>query len=240
MKTLVYSPVFNQVNELPLVLGELYQFKSNFDELLLINNGSSDGSEEIVRGSGVNVIDLPQNRGVGFSMIKAIEWALENDFEIICGIASNGKMLAHEIPRLTNPIVSNEADYVKGSRFLKGGNYPNLPIFRRWSIPLVSLLASLLTAKFTTDATCGFRAFKVDLFKKTSIAWKQKWLYGYSFEYFIDAKIMCSHKARYKEVPVTMRYPQFGPYTKIKGISSWLEMLRPWFYGRLKRGSFYP
>ena len=239
MKTLVYSPVYNQVNELPIVLEELSTFKSYYDELLLINNGSTDGSMEIIKNSGARIMNLKQNKGVGFSMIKAIEWGLENNFEIICGIASNGKMLAEEIPRLINPLKSNEFDYIKGSRYMKGGRYPNLPTFRKFCIPIVSIFATLATAKFTTDATCGFRAFRTDLFKNTSINWKKKSLYGYSFEYFIDAKVMCSRKVRYKEVPVTMRYPREGPYTKINGIGSWLEMLRPWLWGRFSKGTFY-
>ena len=76
MKTVLFSPVFNQAQEFPRVLDELKSVDLPCDEVLLINNGSSDGSEEMVRKAGYPYLDIPENRGVGYSIIVAIDWAI--------------------------------------------------------------------------------------------------------------------------------------------------------------------
>ena len=162
MKSVFFLPVFNQVRELPTVLDELRASGPACDTVLLVNNGSSDGSEELVHASGFPYLDVPRNRGVGYSYMLALDWALERGFEVFGTMASNGKMLPAEMPRLLEPVLRGEADYVTGSRFLHGGGSPNLPAFRRWSIPLVNLFVRAWTGASLTDATCGYRAYRLE------------------------------------------------------------------------------
>ena len=76
-----------------------------FDDVdfLLVNNGSTDGSEDLIRDAGHPFIDLPRNRGVGHSYIEALDWALPKDYAFFGAMAGNGKMLASEVPRLLEP-----------------------------------------------------------------------------------------------------------------------------------------
>ncbi len=141
-------------------------------------------------------------------------------------------MLAGELPRLLEPIRSGIADYVTGSRFLVGGSYPNLPWFRRGAIPLVSVAASVLTGKRLTDATNGFRAYRLDLLKSEHDRLQQKWLDTYSFEYYLYAKALIAPQVRCVEVPTTMRYPATGSYSKIRPGRDWIAMLKPWVLAR--------
>ncbi|PYQ56618.1 MAG: hypothetical protein DMF53_25010 [Acidobacteria bacterium] len=238
MKILFFAPVFNQVRELPRVLAEFRESAPPDVGVLLVNNGSSDGSERLVRESGYPFLDLPRNLGVGHGYIRAIDWALERGVEIFGAMAANGKMLPAEIPRLLAPILEGRADYVNGSRFLAGGGSPNLPGFRRRSIPLVNLFVRAVTGARLTDATCGFRAFRLGLLRQAEFDWHAPWLYTYGFEYYLYAKVLLDRRIRWTEVPVTMRYPETGRYSKIRPGRDWYAMLKPWLRARIDGKGF--
>jgi len=238
MKVLFFAPVFNQARELPRVLAEFAASAPPGVELLLVNNGSSDGSEVLVRESGHPFLDLPRNQGVGYGYIRAIDWALERGTEIFGAMAANGKMLPAEIPRLLAPILADQADYVNGSRFLPGGGSPNLPEFRRRSIPLVNAFVRAVTGVALSDATCGFRAFRLDLLRRAEFDWRAPRLHTYGFEYYLYAKVLLDRRIRRVEVPVTMRYPEAGRYSKIRPGRDWYAMLAPWLRARLDGKGF--
>jgi glycosyltransferase involved in cell wall biosynthesis len=241
VKTLFFAPVYNQIRELPIVLAEFTAaaLPAALDvELLLVNNGSTDGSAELVHASGHSFLDLQVNRGVGHALALALDWALEHGVEIFGAMAANGKMLPAEIPRLVEPLLAGRADYVTGSRFLPGGAAPNLPEFRRRSIPLVNLFVRLCAGAGLSDATCGFRAFRLDLLRRADFDWHAPWLATYGLEYYLYAKVLLDRRLRWLEVPVTMRYPAAGPYTKIRAGRDWLAMLRPWIAARLDGKGF--
>ena len=238
LKSVFFMPVFNQSREFPAVLDELRASGPACDTVLLVNNGSSDGSEEMVRASGFPYLDVPQNRGVGHSCMLAWSWALERGYDVFGTTAGNGKMLASEMPRLLGPVLRGEADYVTGSRFLAGGDSPNLPEFRRRSIPLVNAYARLCTGASLTDATCGYRAYRLDIIRRAEFDWQAQWLQTYGLEYYLYAKVLLDGRFRWTEVPVTMRYPSTGPYSKIRAGRDWYAMLKPWLVARLDRKGF--
>jgi dolichol-phosphate mannosyltransferase len=234
MRVLVFIPVWNQIDDFPRVIEELKANSSCFEQVLIVNNGSTDGSEQVARASGYPVIDLPKNMGVGYANIEALKWALEHRFDVLVTMAANGKMLPSELPRLLTPIQSGEADYVTGSRYLKGGSSPNLPLFRRIAIPLVNLLIFCMYGRWLTDFSCGFRAYKLSNLNSATYDWQAPWLYGYSMEYYLYAKMLLGG-FRCKEVPITMKYPPRGrSYSKIPPGIGWYQMVRPWFIARFE------
>ena len=194
MKSLFFSPVFNQIEELPGFLGELKAARLPCDELLLINNGSTDGCRGLIRRSGFPFLDFDKNGGVGFSFVAAIDYAFKNGFDILGVLASNGKMLPSEMSAVLNPVKEGRADFVTGSRFLPGGGYPNLPLFRRASIPLINLYIRLLTGAVLTDGTCGYRAFRLDLMGRAEFDWRSPGLHTYGFESYLYAKVILDPK----------------------------------------------
>lgn len=221
-------PVYNQAEQLPALLEKCHQCMPA-DYLFIVDNGSDDGSTELIEQSGFEFTRLDKNWGIGYALRLGVEKALENNCDIVANIAGNGKMLPEEMHRILDPIKKDEADYVTGSRFLKGGQSPNLPIFRKVTIPLVvnNLIRILFWTKLS-DATNGFRAYKLTMFKENLIDWKAEWLYHYQFEYYVYAKAI---KLGYRciEVPSSMIYPKSGKnYSKIKYFIGWWEMLEPW------------
>jgi dolichol-phosphate mannosyltransferase len=239
MKIIFYVPVFNEIRALPQVLEEFRQAQVPDTTLLLVNNGSSDGSEHVVRSSGFPYIDIPKNVGVGYSYMRALDWALADGCDIFGCMAANGKMLPSEMGRLLLPLLAGQADYVSGSRFLPGGDSPNLPAFRRFTIPMVNSFVRIFLGARLTDATCGYRAFWLEILRHACFDWHASWLYTYGCEYYLYAKILLDGQLRSREVPITMRYPARGiPYSKIRPIRDWYAMLKPWVIARLERTGF--
>ncbi|MBU8901834.1 MAG: glycosyltransferase family 2 protein [Victivallales bacterium] len=228
MKVLFVMPVFNQIEELPALL-ERCRKTMPADEFIIIDNGSDDGSEKVIEESGFDFIKLDKNYGIGYALRIGVEQALKRGCDVVGNIAGNGKMIPEQMHRVIDPIKNGEADYVTGSRFLPGGDSPNLPTFRKLSIPLiVNTMILILFRKKLTDASCGYRAFKIDLIHNPKVHWQEKWLWHYQFEYYLYAKAL---KLKYRciEVPISMIYPERKTnYSKIKPFIGWWEMLEPW------------
>lgn len=241
MKSVFFIPVFNQIEEFPKVLEELKSTDLPCDTILLVNNGSSDGSERFVHESGYDYIDVEKNLGIGYSFMLAIDWALERDYDVFGVLASNGKMLPEEMNRVLDPIINDEADYTTGSRFLDGGEFPNLPLFRRIAIPMVNIFVCLFTGKMLTDCTCGYRAYKLDIMRRAEFDWHPEWMHTYGFEYYLYGKALIEKTVRCIEVPITMRYPPKGKrYSKMTPFKSWYHMVKPFVLARLNRKGFRP
>ena len=239
MKSLFFVPVFDQVEELPGLLAELTAAPLACDTLLFVNNGSTDGSAEMIHSSGFPFIDVPRNRGIGYGFMAAADWGLERGYGIFGVLAGNGKMLPVEMPRVLDPVRSGAADYVTGSRFLAGGASPNLPGFRRGTIPLVNLWVWALTGRHLTDSTCGYRCYRFDLLRRAAFDWHAPWLEGYGFEYYVYAKVLRDRNLRTMEVPITMRYPPSGRrYSKIRPLVGWWDMMKPFLRARLDGRGF--
>ncbi|MEM6885033.1 MAG: glycosyltransferase family 2 protein [Verrucomicrobiota bacterium] len=233
MKSAFFIPVYNQEQELPPLIQELKARNSADPYIFFINNGSTDNSRALIQSSGLDCIDLPRNKGIGHSFMVAFDWAIEHDYQILGVLAGNGKMLPAEIDRVLQPVLADEADYVTGSRYMSGGSSPNLPRFRQLAIPMVNHMVRLLYGQKLTDATCGFKAIKIDILKHTSFDWHHPRLDTYGFEYYLYGKVLLSKEVRWKEVAVTMRYPTSGKrYSKIKPFIGWFQMLKPWWLAR--------
>ncbi len=233
MRSLCIVPVYNQASELPLLL-ERCRLNQACDEFLFVDDGSTDGSYGLIKRSGFNYLRIENRLGIGHALIQGTRYALRNGFDVVMHMAGNGKMLPSEMYRLLEPLRENKADYVWGSRFLKGGRFVNAPLFRRVGIPFIfNQIPLLFTGKRITDATCGFRAYRLSLLETAAPDWDHPWLYKYEFEYYVLAKVLLKG-VRYQEVPISMVYPASGKnYSKITPFISWWSMFRPWLIVRL-------
>src|SRR5207245_604416 len=85
-------------------------------DVLLVDDGSSDGTAELLRGSGFGVVLHGRNRGLGAAIKTGIRHALDHGYEVVAILAGNGKDDPAEIPKLLAALREG-ADYVQGSRF---------------------------------------------------------------------------------------------------------------------------
>lgn len=230
MKGLIVVVNYEQELEIARFLASLSLANPGLD-VIVVDDGSRDESPRIAESRGYRVIRRSENRGVGAAIRTGIAYAREHHFDYVVIMSANGKMHADELPLVIAPIADGRADYVQGSRFLRGGRSPGLSTFRGGAIPLFSLFASAVLRRRFTDITCGFRAYRLSLFDDSSINLNQAWLERYELELYIHY-FACRRGARIVEVPVTIDYSHLasGRKSKMRPIVGWWSMIRPFVY----------
>lgn len=221
-------PAFNEKGKIAKAVSSIP--KDIASEILVIDDSSTDVTAQEARDAGAKVISNKKTEGVGSVIRKAIKYGRDNGFSILVVMAGNSKDDGREIPRITGPIIDEGYDFVQGSRFLKGGRYAAMPIYRLFATKFVHpSLFSFFTGKRITDSTNGFRAIKLSIFDDKRINIDQDWLDKYELEPYIFFKaIRLGYKVT--EAPVSKIYPpkKVG-YTKMRPIIDWWLILKPIF-----------
>jgi len=173
-KISVIVPVYNENATIEIVLERLLnvKFKDVETEIILVDDGSSDGTQDKIKGfltkcgpAGIKVFFSEQNRGKGAAFRKGIELA-EGDIIMIqdADLEYNPK----DIPALVAPILSGDADVVYGSRFLSGPHRV-LYFWHYVGNTLLTLFSNMCTNLNLTDMETGYKAFKSDLLRKLKL-----------------------------------------------------------------------
>lgn len=228
MKVLAVPICFNEEKKIGRVLD---RFEAGIvDKVMVMDDGSTDASPAVIAEHGVDILRHESQKGVGAAIRSVIRYAQAHHYDILVILAGNDKDRPSEIRRLVQPIVEDGFDFIQGSRYLPGGDFGNMPLYRnlstRWIHPW---LFSLTARKKITDSTNGFRAIRVSLFDDARLWIDQPWLDKYELEPYIMFKAI-RLGYRFKEVPVSKIYPpkELG-YTKMKPITGWWSILRPIF-----------
>jgi len=231
LRALMLIAVYNEGEKLRGTLQTIPENRS-FD-VLIVDDASTDGIGSVLRDFPYPVIRHETNSGVGRSIKTAIRYALDNGYDVFVTAAGNGKMQLHETEALLAPIRNEGIDYVQGSRYLAGGRHENIPLFRRAMIPVFTWLVWLLSGYKGTDATCGFRAYRLELVRRPGVNIWQEWLDKYELEYYLHYHAI-KQGLKIREVPISMMYPpSMKNYSKIKAVTGWWSMLRPWVFLKL-------
>ena len=235
MKILVSPIAYNENPKIKNVIERFLKSPSrNQYDYLIVDDASDDGTTEIIKEyapRGVKTIRHPNRQGVGCGIRTAIKHAIREGYEILVIMAGNDKDNPDEIPRILEPILKQEYDFVQGSRYKsENGTGGDMPFYRKIATRLHPLLMSLVTARKITDSTNGFRAFRLSIFNNPKIDIEQSWLDRYELEpYLLFKAITLGYK--FTEAPVTKIYPsrKIG-YTKMKPLIGWWSILRPVIY----------
>lgn len=231
--TLLFVPFFNEQGRIGSLCRRIAEADARdplLDELLLVDDGSTDGGLGDVLGCGIpcTVLRHPQRRGLGESFRTAYRHTLARGHEVFAVMAGNGKDDPADLSRVLSPVQQQRADYVQGSRFHPaGGRSERLPEHRRLAVRTFTLALSLLCRQRLTDGANGFRAYRVELLRDPRIDWCAPWL-GSSYQveiYLLVSALRLGY--RVLEVPVAKRYPDDGrPYTKAAAVD-WFRMVKP-------------
>ena len=122
MKLLIYMPALNEEKHIQEVISGLPRTLDKIDKIqfLVVDDGSTDKTKEISLAAGAQVISHKRNLGVGAAFHSAVQFALENDADILVGIDADGQFDPTDILDLILPILKNSADIVVGNRFVSG------------------------------------------------------------------------------------------------------------------------
>jgi hypothetical protein len=171
---------------------------------LVVDDASTDGTAEIARKEGALVARLPIRRGQGMALRVGYEIALRLGALVIASVDADGQHDPEELPIVVEPVVRGEADMAVGSRVL--GEYEKEGHIRHLGVYVLSGMVSLLYGTRVTDVSSGLRATHADLMRRLKLEQDQ-----YSSEVLVEA---LRHKARVKEVPMTVRARASGESKK--------------------------
>jgi glycosyltransferase involved in cell wall biosynthesis len=215
VKPLILLPAFNEAARIGRVLAGVRAAVPDAT-VVVIDDGSADGTSMVARAAGARVVRLPFNLGAGVAAQTGFKLAVRDGYDCVVQLDADGQHEPADIPALLAVIEQRSADVAIGSRFLGAGHY-KAGALRRAGMALFGLLARLLTGERLSDVTSGFRAFGGDVVRFVASEW-------YPADY-ADADVLITLRRagfRLKEVPVRM-YPRAGGRSMHAG-------LRPLYY----------
>jgi glycosyltransferase involved in cell wall biosynthesis len=197
-------PVYNEHHFLPQILSriEAVDFAGLEREILLVDDGSTDGSTDVMRAMEregkphVRVFYHPQNRGKGAALRTAIEQARG---DIIAVQDADLEYDPADYPALLRLLIDGEADVVYGSRLRRKDNKRAFNFSHFWGNWMLTRATNLLYGATITDMETCYKAFRADILKRITIRSDR-----FDFEPEITAKILKAG-LKIREVPISYR-----------------------------------
>lgn len=166
--------------------------------LLVVNDGSSDTTEEEAMSAGAHVINHKTNKGVGVAFQTAVNYALKMEATILVSIDADGQFDVNQIQEMIAPIKSGEVDFCIGNRF-HGVKPENMPSIKYFGNKKVNSIVSFICKEKIEDASCGFRAYS----KKALINLNLLGDFTYTHETILD---LLNKGFSVKQIPVKVIY----------------------------------
>ncbi|MCL2481842.1 MAG: glycosyltransferase family 2 protein [Propionibacteriaceae bacterium] len=172
-------------------------------DTLVVDDGSRDDTADIAQNSGVSVLRLPFNLGVGGALRAGFEYAHRNDYDQVLQLDADGQHDPRDIPRILEAL--GEADIAIGARFAGVGSY-SAGASRRLMMGILARVISGLAHTRLTDVTSGFRAGNRRAIEQYRIHFPTEYLGD-----TVDSLVMAVRSGlTVTQVPVQMRQRQAG------------------------------
>ncbi len=219
MKKIVLIPTYNEKENIASIIEAVLSFETGY-HILVIDDGSPDGTADIVRGiiattPGRVFIECRAGKlGLGTAYIHGFKWALANGYDFIIEMDADFSHDPKDLDRLIAACTQG-ADVAVGSRYVKGGSTENWPLDRKIYSQGGSAYTRIITGMPVKDPTAGFVCYKREVL--ASIQLDNIKFIGYAFQ--IEMKFASWRLGfKIKEVPIKFVDRKIGVSKMTKGI----------------------
>jgi dolichyl-phosphate beta-glucosyltransferase len=220
----IIIPAYNEEARLPATLKQIRQYldssRWDFAEIIVVDDGSRDGTANAARQQGVRVLQNPGNRGKGYSvrhgMLEAKgAWALFSDADLSAPI--------EELETLWVAVERQQAEVAIGSRALDRSLIGvHQPLFRETMGRVFNLIMRMITGLPFMDTQCGFKLFEIEAAREI---FRRQLLDGFGFDVEV---LYIARRLRYCSLEVPVRWNDVAG-TKVsswRGMAAFLDPLK--------------
>jgi glycosyltransferase involved in cell wall biosynthesis len=199
MRTIAAIPCYNE--RIPIGYVALIARK-HVDEVLVVDDGSTDDTVEVATAAGAAVVSHEVNTGYGAAIRTCFNYARENNFDVMVILDGDGQHDPSYIPDFIKVLKmkTNKADVVIGSRFLTKNKLSPIPKYRIVGMKVLNLFTRLVGKVKTTDSQSGYRAYSRRAIEKIRITNPDM---GAGSEILTQSK---NYNLKVVEIPITVRY----------------------------------
>src|SRR3954452_17062555 len=203
LRKLAIVPAYNEEGMVGRVVRDLMREVPDFD-VLVVDDGSTDGTARDARAEGAVVISHPFNLGIGGAVQSGFKYALREGYDVAAQVDGDGQHKSSYLPKMLAKLkTGGQADMVCGSRFRGDPGY-RVPIGRRIGNLIFALVLTALPRRRITDPTSGFRITNrrgIELFARD---------YPHDYPEVEAILLLHAHRLRIHEIPVRMNARGFG------------------------------
>jgi hypothetical protein len=201
-KIAILVPAYNEADNIGVVLDQMpAEVCGMRTEVLVVDDGSRDGTGDVAAEHGALVARHVTNRGGGAALRTGYRLMVESGAEIVVTLDADGQHLPSEMPRLVEPVLSGEVDVAHGSRVL--GHADRNHFARELGIVFFNRLVSFITRTHVTDCSNGYRAVRTTVLPQLVLRQEQ----FHTSEFMIEA---IKRGVPAKEIPITVEQRLHG------------------------------
>jgi glycosyltransferase involved in cell wall biosynthesis len=197
VRILVAIPVWNESRHIGKLLEDVSAIIPPKD-IVVIDDGSTDQTREIVQSFAVHVLEHAHNLGKGASIKTAMRWARGQRYDWILFLDGDGQHEPRFIPAFTRQMEKDQYDVILGNRQMRVSSMPwHRRLSNRWSSAIVSWLTVPIRIH---DSQCGFRAVRL---RHCDPEWFKENGYQFETEFILTLALK---GFRFMEVPISTHY----------------------------------
>lgn len=159
MKICVIIPAYNEEKTIRELIRSVKRYIA---DVLVVNDGSSDETEEVSKGAGASVINFKENIGKGTALKVGFDYVLKNNYDAVITMDADGQHSAGDIINFIDDALPSDVSVVVGNRM---ADPEDMPTARFITNLFMSLIISAICRQNIPDTQCGFRLIKCDLLK---------------------------------------------------------------------------
>lgn len=201
-KTIAFIPCYNEEKTIGSIVLKTLKY---VDDVVVVDDGSSDDSVHIAELAGATVVRHSKNKGYGGAIQSCFTYAKTQDYDCMVILDGDGQHDPDDLVSVMSPVLDGKTDIAIGSRFLSEADRNSVPRYRQFGINVLTSMTNLFSGNGKdgpklTDGQSGFRAYSKNAIAHIS---PKDANMGVSAEILLQAR---KHHLGLGEVPITVSY----------------------------------